>query len=188
MERGGTFWRRGGVTGGVIGSEAVDETGREVHHPAALDFDALVGPLIQPGFRLALLMLDDPAEAEDAVQEAAVKAWRKLHTLREGVRPWFLAIVANECRSARRRRWFSVIRKEDVEVHASWQDPADNDDLRRAVRSLSREHREVIALRYYLDLPLDEVAETVGMPLGTAKSRLHRAVAALRQAMGEEGA
>ena len=151
-----------------------------------VDFDTAIGPLIQPGFRLALMMLDDAAEAEDAVQEAAVKAWRKLATVREGVRPWFLAIVANECRSVRRRRWFSVLRRDDLDLSQAWTDPLDGAELRRAVRSLSVDQRMVIALRFYLDRPLDEVAAALGTPVGTVKSRIHRAVQALRTALGEE--
>jgi RNA polymerase sigma-70 factor (ECF subfamily) len=181
----GTFGAAGSVAQGVIGTEALDEVGGQ---SAALDFDTLIGPLIQPGFRLALLMLDNPAEAEDAVQEAAVKAWRKLRSVREGVRPWFFAIVANECRSVRRRRWFSVIRRDDIDVPTRWHDPVDGAELRRAVRTLSNEHRMVIALRFYLDLSLEDVAAASGVPVGTVKSRLHRAVQSLRAALGEEDA
>ncbi len=167
----------------MIGTEVLDEAGDQ---SSVLDFDAEIGPLIQAGFRLALLMLDDPAEAEDAVQEAAVKAWRKLSSVREAVRPWFLAIVANECRSVRRRRWFSVLRRDDIEVSVRWSDPVDGAELRRAVRSLSPDQRMVIALRFYLDLPLEEVAAALGTPVGTVKSRVHRAVHALRAALAEE--
>src|SRR4030088_912220 len=65
---------------------------------------SLLRPLLEPAYRLAAGMLQDRQLAEDAVQEAAVKAWRKLHQLREGaeMRPWFLGIVANECRATRR--------------------------------------------------------------------------------------
>jgi RNA polymerase sigma factor (sigma-70 family) len=167
----------------VIGTEAIEDAGG---HRVVLDFDTVIGPLIQPGFRLALLMLDNPAEAEDAVQEAAVKAWRNLRTVRAAVRPWFLAIVANECRSMRRRRWFSVLRRDDIELPMCWSDPTDGAELRRAVRALNDDQRMVVALRFYLDLPLEEVAAALGTPLGTVKSRLHRAVQALRASLGEE--
>src|ERR1700688_1380149 len=75
-------------------------------------FEILLEPLLEPGYRLAGGMLQDHQAAQDAVQEAAVKAWRKLRQLRDGseMRPWFLGIVANECRSARRSRWSSVIK------------------------------------------------------------------------------
>jgi len=70
-------------------------------------FEILLAPLLEPGYRLAGGMLQDHQAAQDAVQEAALKAWRKLRQLREGseMRPWFLGIVANECRSVRRSRW-----------------------------------------------------------------------------------
>src|SRR3989442_7847088 len=75
-------------------------------------FDQLVGPLIDQAFRLAYGMLHDRQAAEDAVQEAAVRSWRKLNNLRPGtdMRPWFLAIVANQCRTIDRGRWWSVLR------------------------------------------------------------------------------
>src|SRR5579864_3281060 len=76
-------------------------------------FAALIEPLLDPAFRLAAVMLSDRSAAEDAVQEASIKAWRKLGQLRGEVgslRPWFLSIVANECRMARRQRWWSVLR------------------------------------------------------------------------------
>src|SRR5579864_3930070 len=75
-------------------------------------FETLIRPLLEPGYRLAGGMLQDHEAAQDAVQEAALKAWRKLKHLRDEslIKPWFLAIVANECRSARRSRWSSVIK------------------------------------------------------------------------------
>jgi hypothetical protein len=81
------------------------------------DFDALIGPHLDAGYRTALAILRDPDAAHDAVQESAFKAWRKLNQLRDGrpARPWFLAIVANQCRSERRRHWWSVIRMAEVE-------------------------------------------------------------------------
>src|SRR5712664_2809225 len=73
-------------------------------------FADLLRPLYSSAFRVALALLHDRSEAEDAVQEAAVKAWRKLDTVRRGapLRPWFLAIVANQSRSEMRRSWCSA--------------------------------------------------------------------------------
>src|ERR1700730_15830066 len=87
-------------------------------------FDAMIGPHLDAGYRTALAILRDPDQAHDAVQESAFKAWRKLHQLREGkpARPWFLTIVANQCRSERRRRWWSVIRMADVEPETTGED------------------------------------------------------------------
>lgn len=146
-------------------------------------FESLVRPLLRPGYRLALMMLNDPAEAEDVVQEATLKAWRKLSNLRPEAepRPWFLGIVANECRSLMRRRWWSVIKTAEVPDEALVElHPLDGAELRAAIRRLAPERRLVIALRFYLDLPLDEVAAVIGVPSGTVKSRLHRALSELR--------
>src|SRR6202140_1762961 len=73
-------------------------------------FDSLLRPLVEPGLRLALSMLGDRRDAEDATQEALTRAWRKPHQLRQGmpVRPWFFAIVANQCRNVRRTPRFRL--------------------------------------------------------------------------------
>src|SRR2546423_12473366 len=75
-------------------------------------FEALLAPLVGPAFRLAMTMLNDRGAAEDAVQESALKAWRHLGQFRAGssLRAWVLTIVANECRSVRRARWWQVQR------------------------------------------------------------------------------
>ena len=150
----------------------------------ARDFDALIGPWIEPGYRLAVAMLGNPDEAHDAVQEAAVKAWRSLDQLRQGapVRPWFFAIVANQCRSTMRTRWWRVIPLLGHESVVA--DPqtsaAQTLDLDRAMASLSPDDRAILHLHYYLDLPLDEVGRALGISLGATKSRVYRAVHRLR--------
>src|ERR1700676_623020 len=81
-------------------------------------FTALLRPLIAYAYRLAGAMLHDPHAAEDVVQEASLKAWRKLNQVKPGaeVKPWFLGIVANECREVRRGRWWSVLKVADSEL------------------------------------------------------------------------
>ncbi|HVS50594.1 MAG TPA: RNA polymerase sigma factor [Candidatus Dormibacteraeota bacterium] len=148
-------------------------------------FDELVGPLVDQGFRLACGMLHDRGAAEDAVQEAAVRSWRKLGNLRPGseMRPWFLAIVANQCRTMVRGRWWSVLRIEPLpgSAAAGFEDQiVRGADLRAALRRLAPEHREVLVLHYYLDLPLNEIAAIAGVPIGTVKSRISRGIAAMR--------
>src|SRR4029077_462517 len=148
-------------------------------------FDRLVGPLIDQAFRLAFGMLRDREAAEDAVQEAAFKAWRKLGNLRSGteMRPWFLGIVANQCRSTVRGRWWSVLRLEvpSADATVEFEDRvARGEEMRAALGRLSPEHREVLILHYYLDLPLDEVAAVAHIPVGTVKSRINRALLAMR--------
>lgn len=149
-------------------------------------FDELVGPLVDQAFRLAFGMLHDREAAEDAVQEAAVRSWRKLGNLKPGtpMRPWFLAIVANQCRTATRGRWWSVLRLQGNGSPAagSFEDRiVRGADLRAALRRLALDQREALVLRYYLDLPLEEVAAITGVPVGTVKSRVNRGLAAMRQ-------
>src|SRR2546430_12766165 len=83
----------------------------------AHSFATLLEPLLDPAYRLAAVMLGDRSAAEDTVQEASIKAWRKLRQLRGEVgslRSWFLSIVANECRMARRQRWWAVVKLADI--------------------------------------------------------------------------
>lgn len=146
-------------------------------------FSRLIEPLLDPGYRLAAVMLGDRPAAEDAVQEAAVKAWRKLRQLRGdagSLRSWFLSIVANECRMTRRARWFSVLRF--PELRQAEPDPGEtyHGDLRDALMRLSPDDRLPLVLHFYLDLPLDEVARTLGVSQSAAKSRIYRAAKRLR--------
>jgi RNA polymerase sigma-70 factor (ECF subfamily) len=140
--------------------------------------------LIPRGYRLACGMLHDPGRAEDAVQEAALRAWRKQSQLRPGSDPqaWFLAIVANECRSARRRRWLPVLSldQRDAPSAAADHEVLRGADLRRALLALPHRDRLVVVLRFYLDLPLDEVARAAGLSTAAARGRLYRSIKKLR--------
>jgi RNA polymerase sigma-70 factor (ECF subfamily) len=155
-------------------------------------FDALVGPLIEPAFHLAFGLLHDRHEAEDAVQEAALSAWRALRNVRPGsdLRPWFLAIVANRCRSMVRARWWSVLKLDPSgDATQGIEDGVVRDaDLSRAIRRLRHDQQVAVVLHFYLDLPLEEVAAITRTPLGTVKSRIHRAVMRLRHQLGTRGA
>jgi len=152
-------------------------------------FEVLLKPLLEPGYRLAGGMLQDPQAAEDAVQEAAFKAWRKLRQLRDGsdMRPWFLGIVANECRSVRRSRWSSVLTlllpARAVAV------PADavlsSIELRWALRALDEKKRLALVLHWYLDLPLEEIAVITGRSLHAVEGQVQRGSHELRQRMEE---
>ena len=147
----------------------------------AADFDAVIGPHLDAGYRTALAILRDPDQAHDAVQESAFKAWRKLHQLREGkpARPWFLAIVANQCRSERRRHWWSVIRMPEVDTGAL-EPQRDSLDINRELAKLPREDRLALFLYFYLDLPMEEVGSVLGVSAGGAKTRVYRAAKKLR--------
>jgi RNA polymerase sigma-70 factor (ECF subfamily) len=153
-------------------------------------FDELLAPVLDPAFRLAMTMLNDRGAAEDAVQEGALKAWRKLGRFRTGaeLRPWFLAIVANECRTARRGRWWSVVRFPDVSRLGGASDRgwADRVDLDAALDRLPRHHLLALTLYYHLDLPIEEVARVLGCSTGAARQRVHRALVALRPEMAME--
>lgn len=149
----------------------------------ANSFGVLIEPLLDPAYRLAAVMLADRSSAEDAVQEASIKAWRKLRQLRgdaSSLRPWFLSIVANECRMARRQRWWSVLKVADVPAPESGAEQAGTSDLHRALLKLSPEERLPLVLHFYLDLPLDEVARAMRVSPAAAKSRIYRAAKRLR--------
>jgi RNA polymerase sigma factor (sigma-70 family) len=152
-------------------------------------FDALVGPHIESGFKLAAVMLRDGEEARDAVQEACFTAWRKLHQLRQEaqLRPWFLTIVANRCRSVRRARWWSIVRLPEVrgEEEATRPDVESELDLDRELRTLPRRQRAALFLFFFLDLPLTDVARILSISPQAAKSLVHRAVVQLRLNLGE---
>jgi len=152
-----------------------------------LAFERLFRPLYDDGFRLAAAMLSDSSLAEDAVQEALLKAWRKLHTFREGsnVRPWFLTIVANQCRSLRRGRWWSVSRVADVEIAMADPAAADRLDLEAALRRLPQRVRLPLVLRYYMDMSFEEIADVIGGSPAAAKSSTHRALVRLRLECGQ---
>jgi RNA polymerase sigma-70 factor (ECF subfamily) len=153
-------------------------------------FAALAGAAI---FRLdaaARLILRDPDQAKDAVQETLVRAWRDLPTLRNPDRfdAWLHRLLYRACiDEARRLRRHRV----DVELTPIDSPPVgdmtssinDRDQLDRGFSRLEPEARALIVLHHYLDLPLPEVAIVLGIPLGTAKSRLHRALQSMRAAL-----
>lgn len=119
-----------------------------------------------------------------------MKAWRAVGRLREettSLRPWYLTIVANEARSRRRGRWWSVVRSPDPQVRAFESGPEDQASLRadldRAMRRLSDRERLILILHFYLDMPLDEVGRVVGLSPQAVKSRMYPATRSLRPAM-----
>jgi RNA polymerase sigma-70 factor, ECF subfamily len=149
----------------------------------AIAFDQSVRPLLKPAYRVAYMMLGDRESAEDAVQEAALKSWRKFArlSLDADARPWFMGFVVNECRNMRRSRWRSVIRLGDrEEIEAPKAMSPGSVDLHRALARLSHRDRSIVLLRFYLDMTFDEVAETVGSRKAAVRSRLYRALKRLR--------
>jgi RNA polymerase sigma-70 factor (ECF subfamily) len=147
-------------------------------------FETLFRPIVGPAFRLAFGMLHDRQAAEDAIQDAACNAWRKFDTLKAGrdMRPWFLAIVANQCRTIQRGRWWSVLKFPDLRTEPD-QSPdrlAQTVNLRRAIRRLPYSRRLPVVLYFYLDLPIEEVADMAGLTVDAARSRIYRALRDLR--------
>src|SRR5437660_12575562 len=128
-------------------------------------FDDLLGPLVGRGYALALTMLNDRAAAEDAVQEAAIKAWRKLPALRDrsAIEPWFLSIVANQCRSVLRGRWWSVWKFPELRRDRLAQDRDESAlDLDLALGRLSMEERVPLLIHFYMDMTFEQVGPVVG--------------------------
>jgi RNA polymerase sigma-70 factor (ECF subfamily) len=152
-------------------------------------FNGLIKPLLGSGFGLACAMLRDREAAEDAVQEAAIKAWQNARkAARPGYapRPWFLAIVANQCRDTMRTSWWRVLKLAEVPERPRsdyTERVADELDLDRALARLSREQRALLFLRYRLDLAPSEIAEVLSLRPGTVKSRLHRGLRRLQAEM-----
>jgi len=138
----------------------------------------------------ARLILRDPYRAQDAVQETLVRCWRDLPTLRDIDRfdAWLNRLFLNACRDelrhVQRRRIEVALPMMLADAIPDAQSvTADRDQIERGVRRLEPEQRVVLVLHYYLGLPLPDAAAAMGIPLGTAKSRLHRATQALRAAL-----
>src|SRR3954470_6060764 len=135
---------------------------------------------------IAKLVLRDPALAEDAAQEALVRAWRELPKLRDPASfpGWLYRILVRAAADelGRRRRFEGTVQAltaEPSEGDAASR-LADRDQIERGFRRLSVEQRAVVVLHQYVGMPLPEVAGTLGIPVGTAQSRYHAALAALR--------
>lgn len=151
----------------------------------------------EPVFRLAYLFLGDPDEAEDAAQETFIRAYRALSRFDTSrpLRPWLLQIVANLTRNRRRsmgRYWAALQRRfekdppviPDVESQASLQ--MQSRQLWEAVRRLREEDQQMIYLRYFLELSVQEAAQAASIAEGTVKSRTSRALDRLRKVIERE--
>jgi RNA polymerase sigma-70 factor, ECF subfamily len=149
-------------------------------------FVRLAGTELDRAFRLAGLLLGDRSEAEDATQEALLRAWRGASALRDpqGFQAWFDRILVNVCRDRlRRRKRIRFIALDEQTASAATGDPfravLDRDEAFRALAVLDDDERVVVILHFWADLTLAVVAERTGWPLGTVKSRLHRALVKL---------
>ena len=143
-------------------------------------------------YRLATVVLGSEADAQDAVHDAFVVAWRKYDTLRDPTRfeAWFDRIVVNTCRDRLRHRRHLQVRAILVSADLPGADTtatiADEVVIRRALDQLEPDDRIVLALRYYRDLQVHDVADVMGISPRAAASRLHRALERLRHILVEE--
>lgn len=162
----------------------------------AAAYERLVRAHQAVAFRVACALTGDAAEAEDAAQEAFVKACRALNGFRPGsaFRPWLLSIVANEAKNRRKaagRRMKLALRAEEEGVSAVAHPSPEatvlaaerRGELLAAIGTLREEDRVMISFRYFLDLSEKETAAALGCARGTVKSRLSRAMARLRERM-----
>lgn len=169
----------------IASQVAIDEAG----------FIALLTGRLDDANRVATWILGDATAAEDAVQESAARAWRSRDSLRDDATmpAWFGRIVVNTCRDELRRRGrrpsVADLRLADPLPDPSIRtNPEDRDEVARALGRLNPDARVVLALRYGADLTVPAIAARLGIPEGTAKTRLRDALDAARRAMAAERA
>jgi RNA polymerase sigma factor (sigma-70 family) len=152
---------------------------------------ALVASEIADRFlAVARRILRDTNLAEDATQQALLAIWQDIPALRDPARfeAWSYRLLVRACyaEARRERRWAPNLRLIPIDEPVGddgLSSVVDRDQLERGFRHLSLDHRTVVVLHHYLDLPLDRIAEVLGIPTGTAHSRLHHAMRALRSAL-----
>jgi RNA polymerase sigma-70 factor, ECF subfamily len=157
------------------------------------DEEAFASLAVAAGDRLhavAQRILRDTDLAEDAAQQALLTIWRDLPQLRDPARfdAWSYRLLVRACyaEGRRTRHWtpnLHLLPADEPEVAEGLSSVVDRDQLERGFRRLSIDHRAVVVLHHYLDLPLDEVADALGVPVGTVRSRLHHAMRGLRAAL-----
>jgi len=135
----------------------------------------------------ARLILHDHDQAKDAVQETLVRAWRDLRTLRDPDRfdAWLHRLLVNSClnEAKRLRRHHFDVELDPPHTEGGAAIVVDRDELDRGFRRLGPEARAIVVLHHYLDIPMPEVALILGIPVGTSKSRLHRALIEMRASL-----
>jgi RNA polymerase sigma factor (sigma-70 family) len=162
-------------------------------------YESLVRQYEQVAFRAAFLITHDQHEAADVVQDACLRAYQAIGSFRPDrlFRPWFLRIVTNQAlnhvRAVQRRTRVAERYAQQITTEQANHSPEhalaereQNERLLQAVTKLSADEQALIALRYFLELPENEVAETLQIPLGTVKSRLHRTLTRLREIIQRE--
>ncbi|MFI5225108.1 MAG: RNA polymerase sigma factor [Candidatus Limnocylindrales bacterium] len=165
----------------------------------AVAFDALVRPRLTRLLRLAISILGNEADARDAVQDSCLQAWREAPRLRDPDRfeAWLWRIVINRCRTTLRSRRRTSVREiavDDMPPGQELRDPARTlgdevstvDAIRRALAHLDPDRRTILVLHHVERRPVTEIAALLGIPVGTAKWRLHAARQALERALEVE--
>ena len=141
---------------------------------------------IHDAYRLAGAILGDPAEARDAVHDAFIRAWQRWPSLsdRTNVEPWFRRIIVNECRDrlrrSSRRRTTALDAQPEILAPDASQQLLDRLVVEATLPHLKPDDRVVLALRYFRDLKVDDIADVLDIPPGTVKSRLNHAHSRLR--------
>jgi len=184
--------------GSVVGEPVLEREAQRtlpVADARAAAFRRLVDRSLDSSYRLAAVILNDRVEAEDAVHDAAVHAWRAFGSLRDEAAfgGWFQRILVNTCRdrlrSRARRRGIDVGRAMTDADHPvvgdASNEAAARDAIGRALDALPPDERLVVTLRFYGDRTVPQIAELAGIPEGTVKSRLHRAMGTLRSVLEE---
>ncbi len=152
-------------------------------------FAALIGEATDRLYALASLILRDTDRAQDATQEAIVRAWRELPRLRDPDRfhAWLRRMVVNACydegRRVRRRAEVSLVHLADRQVPDPTSTLAEADRIERAFRRLPLDQRTALVLHHHFGMTHTDIAETLGIPIGTVKSRLRYGTAAMRASL-----
>jgi RNA polymerase sigma-70 factor (ECF subfamily) len=170
--------------------ELAEREAAPIRVPAPRDaaFARLVDTHLDRAYRLARAIPRDPVEAQDATHDAFVQASRKWDTLRDPgkAEAWFDRILVNKCRNRIRSRRFSTT---DISAEVALatgdhtRQAEDRDVVGAAIAALSPDHQVVVALRFYRDLTVDDIAQRLGIPAGTVQSRLHYALKQLHGAL-----
>jgi RNA polymerase sigma-70 factor (ECF subfamily) len=175
-----------------VDQRSLVERAREGDHDAFTKLVDLTLPRLDAAARL---ILRDRELARDAVQDTLIRAWRDFRGLRDPDRfdAWLHRLMVNACLDLARRRRRRPMEVEIAPIDAAGatdmaRDLADRDLLDAALRRLDPTHRAVVVLYYYLGMPMPEVAASLGIPVGTARSRLHYSLAAMRVTMLAEPA
>ncbi|MFI5258942.1 MAG: RNA polymerase sigma factor [Candidatus Limnocylindrales bacterium] len=175
-----------GMRDGISIAATSDRRGAVPVETSEEAFAALTRRNVDSAYRLAWAILGDTGDADDATQDAFDRAWRARMSLRDPARfdAWFGRILVNVCRERLRQRTRSPIRQLDQTAEPAIADASqqtsNRDAISRALACLDADHRIVIVLRYWADLPVDEIAARLRVPSGTVKSRLHSALRSMR--------